>query len=454
MQNSVNVFAAENQGQRAAQNAPSNAAGMPGAAGSVPDGLSKVSGLPDVVSGGNPLVAAANTLLNLIPQIRRMATNPDPSAFQHYLLECIRQFESRAGASGVPMETIIGARYCICTAIDEAAAQTPWGGSGVWPQYSLLVALHNETWGGEKFFQLLSKLVQTPQQHIDLIELMYFCLMLGFEGRYHVIDNGRSQLESLKSRLLQVIESTRGDRSGAMSIRWKGVQRAAVPPWSLVPFWVAAVVTLLIAFLIFLWFNYRLASRSDELFAAINGIRLPKMPTAVVAAPKPRLRQFLEPEIREGLVEVNDQADRSVVTLRGDGLFDPASTEVKPRYVAVIQRIATALNEVSGKVVVNGYSDNTPIRTARFPSNWHLSQERALAVASMLQRTITDGQRLRAEGRAESDPIAPNTTPEGRALNRRVEIILLVPPQARDAELQLTPGPAPGGAAVNSNTKN
>ncbi|MBF9267074.1 type IVB secretion system protein IcmH/DotU, partial [Paracidovorax cattleyae] len=183
------------------------------------------------------------------------------------------------------METIIGARYCICTAIDEAAAQTPWGGSGVWPQYSLLVALHNETWGGEKFFQLLSKLVQTPHQHIDLIELMYFCLTLGFEGRYHVIDNGRSQLESLKARLLQVIESTRGDRSGALSPHWRGVQRAAVPPWSLVPFWVAAALTLLIAFLIFLWFNYRLASRSDELFAAINGIRLPKMPSVVAVAP-------------------------------------------------------------------------------------------------------------------------------------------------------------------------
>ncbi|MBF9265013.1 type VI secretion system protein TssL, long form, partial [Paracidovorax cattleyae] len=165
-------------------------------------------------------------------------------------------------------------------------------------------------------------------------------------------------------------------------------------------------------------------------------------------------RQFLEPEIREGLVEVNDQADRSTVTLRGDGLFEPASTEVKPRYVAVIQRVASALNEVSGKVVVNGYSDNQPIRTARFPSNWHLSQERAQAVAAMLQRTIADGSRLKAEGRAESDPIAPNSTPEGRALNRRVEIVLLVPPQSRDAELQLTPGPAAAGTPAPGTPKN
>jgi type VI secretion system protein ImpK len=398
------------------------------------------SDLPDVTSGGNPLLAAGNTLLNLIPQIRAMATNANPAVFQQYLLETIRDFERQAGGSGVPMETVIGARYCICTVLDETAAQTPWGGSGVWPRHSLLVALHNETWGGEKFFQLLAKLAQTPGQHIDLIELMYYCLMLGFEGRYRVIENGRSQLETLKARLLQVIEATRGDRSGALSIRWRGVEKKASPPWTMVPLWVAAAITVLLGFLIFLWFNYRLASQSDDLFAAINGIRFPKLQVATVVVAKPRLRQFLEPEIREGLVEVIDAADRSTIILRGDGLFDPASTIVKPRYVRVIERVAQALNEVPGKVVVNGYTDNSPIRTARFPSNWQLSQERAQAVSDMLSRSVRDSSRLRAEGRADADPVAPNNTADGKARNRRVEIVLLVAPQVRDNELQTLVG--------------
>lgn len=421
------------------------------------------SDLPDVVSGGNPLVAAANTLLNLIPQIRAMATNPDPAGFQKFLLESIREFERKAGAGGVPMETIIGARYCICTAIDETAAQTPWGGSGVWPRYSLLVALHNETWGGEKFFQLLAKLVQTPQQHIDLIELMYYCLMLGLEGRYRVIENGRSQLETLKARLLQVIEGARGDRTGALSVNWRGVERKAAPPWTMVPLWVAAAVTVLLAFLIFLWFNYRLANRSDELLSSINSLRFPKAQAAPTVAPtRPRLRQFLEPEIREGLVEVNDEADRSTIILRGDGLFDPAATVVKPRYVRVIERVAVALNEVPGKVIVNGYTDNSPIRTARFPSNYHLSQERAQSVSDMLLRSMRDASRVRSEGMADADPVAPNTTPEGKARNRRVEIILMVPPQVRDAELQnlvappvvAVPGTPAPAAAPGPNGKN
>ncbi|MBN9625435.1 MAG: hypothetical protein ABS39_01740 [Acidovorax sp. SCN 65-28] len=406
-----------------------------------------LTSLPDVVSGGNPLVASANVLLNLVPQIRAMASNADPEGFQRLLLANLREFERSAGVAGVPIETVIGARYCLCTVVDEAAAQTPWGGSGVWPKFSLLVALHNETWGGEKFFQLLAKLVQTPHQHIDLIELMYFCLMLGFEGRYRVIENGRSQLETLKARLLALIESTRGDRSGALSLRWKGEERKAAPPWTMVPLWVATALALLLAFALFLWFSYRLAAQSDALFASINGIRFPKAIAAVASMDKPRLRQFLEPEIREGLVEVIDQADRSTIILRGDGLFDLGSNVVKPRYVQVIQRIATALNEVPGKVIVNGYTDNSPIRTARYPSNWHLSQDRARSVSDMLLSTVQDSQRVHAEGRGEADPVAPNTTSEGKARNRRVEIVLLVAPQVRDKELQLN-GNAPRTESV------
>jgi len=412
--------------------------------------LPQSADLPDVVSGGNPLVAAANSLLNLLPQMRGMVTNSDPGAFQQVLLEQIRQFEQQAGQAGVTMETTIGARYCLCTVLDEAAARTAWGGTGVWPRYSLLVALHNETWGGEKFFQLLAKLVQTPHQHIDLIELMYFCLTLGFEGRYRVIENGFAQLEALKARLLQLIESTRGERGNALALHWRGVERKAAPPWTLVPLWVAMALAIVLAFLIYLWFNYRLAAQSDEVFAAINALRLPKFQAASVPAAKPRLRQFLEPEIREGLVEVSDEADRSTIILRGDGLFDPASTAIKPRYAPVLERVAVALNEVPGKVVVNGYTDSSPIRSARFPSNWHLSQERAQAVSETLVRSVRDGHRVHAEGRGEADPVAPNTTTEGKARNRRVEIVLMVAQSQRDAALQSTGGVSPSNTTVRN----
>ena len=86
---------------------------------------------------------------------------------------------------------------------------------------------------------------------------------------------------------------------------------------------------------------------------------------------------------------------------------------------------AEAIDEVPGEVLVVGHSDNTPIRSVRFPSNWHLSTARAEAVSERLSRNI-QGRRLRAEGRAESEPIAPNDSAEGRARNRRVDVHVLL----------------------------
>jgi type VI secretion system protein ImpK len=136
---------------------------------------------------------------------------------------------------------------------------------------------------------------------------------------------------------------------------------------------------------------------------------------------------------------VRDEADRSVIILRGDGLFDSGSTEVKARYLPVLTRVADALNTVSGPVLVTGYTDNVPIRSGRFPSNYELSQARADTVRGLVDRRLTTPNRTRAQGRADSDPVAPNDNAENRSRNRRVEVTLLLSPQERDRELTAAP---------------
>lgn len=375
--------------------------------------------------GDNPLLAAANRLVNLVPQIRRLSTLDNPAVLQRQLIEEIRAFERAALAASVPQEEVVGARYCLCTVLDETAAQTPWGTRGVWATHSLLVTFHNETWGGEKYYQLLARLAQNPERHRNLIELVYFCNALGFEGKFRIVDNGYSQLEVLKRRIATMLSNVRGGYEARLSPHWQGVA-ARQAAWRLIPPWVVASLCALLAALLFLWFMFSLGPRSDEVYARLAALELPSIvvPDVYAASPPPRLRLFLEPEIRAGLVQVQDLADRSVVTLRGDGLFDSGSVTVKPRYETVLGRVAAALDEVRGAIVVTGYTDNVPMRSARFPSNWHLSTARAESVGLLLSRKLAERGRVTAEGRGEADPIASNGSGEGRALNRRVEITL------------------------------
>lgn len=417
---------------------PPAAAGKP--LSSVLSGPTLAADLPEIQSGSNPLALAANPLLNLIPQIRVMAQHPDPGQLRNYLVEQVQLFERRAREAMVPPETVIGARYALCTALDETAAKTPWGGGGAWSRHSLLVTFHNETWGGEKFFQVLARLVQDPRKYIDLIEMMAVCIALGFEGRFGVVDNGRAQLETLRRRLVEIIHGARGEYPKALSQHWQGARSDRKASWGYLPMWIAAGATVLLLAAIYFLYAFLLAGKSSDVFSTIAGIRLPKAQAAVVQpAPVKRLAQFLEPEVREGLVTVRDEADRSVVILRGDGLFDSGSTEVKSRYLPVLARVADALNTVSGAVLVTGYTDNVPIRSGRFPSNYELSQARADVVRGIIDRRLTAPNRTRGQGRADSDPVAPNDSAENRSRNRRVEVTLLLSPQERDRELTAAP---------------
>jgi type VI secretion system protein ImpK len=378
-------------------------------------------------TGMNPLVAAANPSLNVVPQLRQTLQHPNPAGLRDQLAHSIKTFETRAKAAGVAPEKIIAARYVLCTLLDEAAASTPWGGSGIWGKHSLLVMFHNEAWGGEKFFQLLSRIAENPGANRDLLELFYACLALGFEGRYRVLENGKAQLDVLRERLAQLLRKQQGEYERDLSPHWQGAPTRGRSLLGLAPLWVGFAICGVILLAVYLSLSVLLNRDSDPAFARIQAIRV-KTPQPPVAAPapKPRLAQFLTREIAERRVVVRDEERRSVATIRGDGLFAPGSATISPEFVPLLHRIAEALNSVPGHVLVTGHTDNQPIRSARFPSNWHLSQERARSVTQLLAGTVKPSHRLSAEGRGDSEPVAANDTPGNRTKNRRVEVILTV----------------------------
>ena len=388
---------------------------------SAPEGVALDVGL-------NPLVALANRLLLMVPQLRATRQVADPAALRTQLAQGIRDFAAKAAAQGVSPERVMAARYILCTMIDEAASDTPWGGSGLWGRHSLLAMFHNETEGGEKVFQLMARLAEKPDVNRDLLELVYAALTLGFEGRYRVLDNGRAQLDAIRDRLAQILKQQRGDYAPALAQHWRGqaVVRNAAHSW--LPLTATAGVAALLLVGSYLAFSSSLESRSDPVFGEIQGLRLtPPVVAAPLPASKPRLAQFLQSDIKAGLVAVRDEIDRSVVTIRGDGAFATGSATLMPDREPLMGRIADALAQVSGNVLVTGHTDNQPIaRSARFPSNWHLSEERARTVRDLLVAHKVAPERIRAEGRADAEPVVPNDSAGNRALNRRVEVTLFV----------------------------
>jgi len=379
--------------------------------------------------GMNPLVANASVLLNTVPTIRRTMNHPDPAGLREYLLRAITEFEQRARAAGASPEHVLISRYALCTMIDEAVANMPWGASPEWVQQSLLVTLHREGFGGEKFFQLLEKAMEDPRRNIDLLELMYVCIALGFQGRYSVIENGRQQLDALRDRLHNVIRRERGEFERDLSGKWRGVQRVAKPLVRRLSVWLVLAAVALLLFVLYLIFALVLASKSDPVFNTLAAIHsdvgdLKRAPPPPPPPAAPRLKPLLLNEILAGQVDVDEDAVSSHVIIHGDKFYDPGSAEIKPDLVPVINRIAQAINQVPGVVTVSGHTDNQPTkRSLRFPSNYELSLERARGVAALLGQTVQN-HTIKAEGLADSKPLAPNNTPEGRARNRRVEITL------------------------------
>jgi type VI secretion system protein ImpK len=413
------TFVIPNPGTRAA-------AALPPAAGAYAATADVMAEVAAIDSGMNPLLALANRLLAVVPQIRATSHLADPGVLKESLAQGLRDFEARARQQGIAPERVMAARYILCTLLDEAAASTPWGASGVWGRYSLLAMFHNETWGGEKVFQLMAKLAENPAGNRDLLELVYAAVCLGFEGRYRVIDGGRAQLEAVRERLAQILKKERGDYPQPLAQNWRGqvVKRRSLLSW--LPLWVTGAVAGIVLLGLYLLLSFSLSGLSDPAYGAIQSLRLsPPVPPAPIPAATPRLAQFLASEIRAGLVAVRDDVDRSVITLRGDGLFAPGSASLSDDREALMRRIAQALVQVPGTVLVTGHTDNQPIRSVRFPSNWHLSDERAKAVRAILVSQGVAAARVSAEGRADGEPLAPNDTPANRALNRRVEITLL-----------------------------
>lgn len=140
------------------------------------------------------------------------------------------------------------------------------------------------------------------------------------------------------------------------------------------------------------------------------------------------LRRLLRTEIDQGQIDVESEARTIIIRIRERGSFTSGSALLNTSFVGVIDKIASALTQIEGKVAVEGHTDDVPINTFAYPSNWDLSAARSVAVVRrMLNISTLRPDRVTASGFADTRPQAINSTAEGRARNRRVEILVRQP---------------------------
>jgi len=140
------------------------------------------------------------------------------------------------------------------------------------------------------------------------------------------------------------------------------------------------------------------------------------------------MAQQLASEIKRGEIAIKVGREGLVVSLREVGFFDSGSADVRIKSEPSIERIARVLGHGLYQVRIEGHTDNVPIHRGRYESNWELSTSRATEMAKLfITRFNFPPDRLSAAGYAEYHPVGPNDTPEGRALNRRVDIVVVAP---------------------------
>jgi type VI secretion system protein ImpK len=399
-----------------------------------------VSSSPLPKIGTNPLVAAASPVLSAAIRIANdRAQPPDPDRLREAMTKAIRGFEKDALATGLDTRSLRAARYALCATIDDLVMSTPWGSRSSWAQHSITSVFHNEVIGGERFFDILDQMQADLGHHSAVVELMYLCASLGFEGRYRVMPRGVAALTELREGVYRTLRQRRGEFERELSPHWRGLSPDAGRHKRRLPLWAMGLATFCVLAVMYVTFSFLLAGGSDLAYAELAKLppasalpvahvrtaktTSPQLPASTAAAPG-SLRQFLAPEIRAGLVQVLEDAQSVTVRLTNRNMFGSGEVVLGASYPALLNRIGDAIQAEKGQVIVYGYTDNQAIRTPRFPSNFELSQARADAVAAVMRTRLSDPHRLTAKGRGEANPIASNATPEGRQQNRRTEIVL------------------------------
>ena len=394
-----------------------------------------------VAPNANPIMRAAGPLLQLLGRLRVALMRASFASLMEQVADAVKFFETDIRSAGISEHQANTAKYVLCATADDIVQHIPTEDRHVWTQYSMLSRFFGERVGGVRFFEILDHLKTDPLVNYPVLELQHACLALGFQGMHRASANGLASLQITQRNLYETLRRVRPKSDADLSPHWRGQdlanrrQRVRVPVWM-----VAAVVA---ALLTGGYFTLRaLLSGWVEDAAAVALALHPGDPIElkrrVIAPPPPpppppppdritqlqRIRNALAAEKTSCAMTADQTTSFIVIRVCDLILFAPGQAAVLDAFRPVAVRVAATLDKEPGHIKIVGHTDNSPIRNVRFPSNFELSVERAKAVAAVLKAGLADSSRVDIDGKGADVPIASNSTPEGRAKNRRVEIFI------------------------------
>jgi type VI secretion system protein ImpK len=382
----------------------------------------------------NPILRAAGPLLLLLGRLRVALLKAPFASLMGQVADAIAFFERDIRSAGIPEQQANTAKYILCATADDIVQNIPTDERHVWTQYSMLSRFFGERIGGVRFFEELEKALKDPLINYPLLELQHTCLALGFQGLHRTSPNGPAALQQIQRNLYETLRRVRPKLARDLSPRWQGQKLASAATRVRVPLWAVASIVAALLLAVYVTLLMLLSGGSDALASTAQTlhpsgrIEIARRVAAPPPPPQPQPVNAQLPRIKRELsdecITVSQSGSVIVIRLCDLALFDSGKAEVHDAFKPAATRIARLLEQEPGFIRIVGNTDNQPIKSVRFPSNWHLSVARARAVGELLKNGLSHPERVQIEGKGPDVPVATNATPDGRAKNRRVDVLI------------------------------
>jgi len=393
----------------------------------------------------SPMLAAAANLLILFGRLRTQMVEMEAVPLMEYVTREIETFEENLQKAGVdPHETQV-AKYLLCGTADDIVQNIPGTDRHIWVQYSMVARFFNRRTSGVGFFQEVEKALQAPAQRFQLLELALTCLSLGFEGQYRSAPNGAVELSRIRAMIYDSLRRVTNRPDEDISPHWQPVILGGRRRFGGTPLWVVGSFLGLAMLGAYFGLSMLISGEGNAVsqrllainptstvtlartsaFVALDPVEEKAQLVQANSGQLDRIRSGLEGDLNSGLVEIALKGDFIYIRVNNAALFATGKAETKKEFDDLAGRITAVLNNEPGPVYIWGYTDNMPMSgRGRFKNNHDLSVARAESVQKVLSGGMTDQGRFIVEGKAEADPIGDNATDAGRALNRRVEVMI------------------------------